>query len=174
MRRRRRRLPRILLNAATVASLVLCVATAVVWVRSYWAADWLGYNGDEHAYWIAHTRGRLMGARVLIGYHSDRRWHARLPDGIDLDDLGPLVQTAFDRGGFILMCEDVRPTDLLLLKAQVPYWAVAGVMLLLPGGRLIAHAARKRARRAGLCPACGYDLRATPERCPECGTIPAR
>lgn len=35
-------------------------------------------------------------------------------------------------------------------------------------GALAARVARRRARR-GLCAGCGYDVRASPARCPECG-----
>lgn len=39
--------------------------------------------------------------------------------------------------------------------------------------RLRRHIAEARRRGEVLCEECGYDLRATPERCPECGVANA-
>ncbi len=55
-------------------------------------------------------------------------------------------------------------------EADAPAWAVAAAAAVLPAWRAAAGLRRRRRDRAGRCPACGYDLRATTGRCPECGT----
>ena len=54
----------------------------------------------------------------------------------------------------------------------VPCWALAIPLAVLPGisvSRGLRHRRKKRMQQGGLCVHCGYDLRATPGRCPECG-----
>lgn len=65
--------------------------------------------------------------------------------------------------------------------AVVPCWAVALLAGALPAVVVARWLRSRRRRRAGLCPNCGYDMRATPERggavldrCPECGTPPSQ
>jgi hypothetical protein len=52
---------------------------------------------------------------------------------------------------------------------RAPHWFIALVLI---GPSLLALRKSRRLRHrlaAGLCPACGYDLRASEDRCPECG-----
>ncbi len=54
----------------------------------------------------------------------------------------------------------------------LPLLVPAGLLAIWPlaaGMRRGANRWANRRRRAGRCPACGYDLRASPQRCPECG-----
>jgi hypothetical protein len=180
---------------AAAASLVLCVGVAVLWVRSYrvadeWARDhylypdpvvdpgtpeegpdvvpnrefrgvisangclWLGTVLDMHLRPEAQTSAD--------GWHGDReayvgmwplggRWFCRWSGLYDPDRGEP-------GGGFD--------------GVVVPYWSVC-LVTLLPTAPFVRRAARRRAQasrhRRGLCRGCGYDLRATAHRCPECG-----
>ena len=55
----------------------------------------------------------------------------------------------------------------------IPCWWVLLVTLPLPALLLVQRIRTRRRRRDGLCPTCGYDLRAPPDRCPECGAVSA-
>jgi hypothetical protein len=52
-----------------------------------------------------------------------------------------------------------------------------GPFLAIVGIAYFGHSVRRRRgehrRRNSLCPFCGYDLRGSPGRCPECGAVPA-
>jgi len=51
---------------------------------------------------------------------------------------------------------------------------IGAILFPLVGGALIVYdrrrATREERRAGGMCSVCGYDLRASPERCPECGS----
>jgi hypothetical protein len=55
----------------------------------------------------------------------------------------------------------------------VPHWTPIAVLLAPATWMLLGHLRRRRRAGAGLCGTCGYDLRASPDRCPECGTAAA-
>lgn len=54
----------------------------------------------------------------------------------------------------------------------VPYWPVTLPLALVSILLLLRLTRARRRERKGLCQQCGYDLRATPHHCPECGAKP--
>jgi hypothetical protein len=185
-----RRLRRILLNAATVLSLLLCVATAGLWARSYLVRDVIVLNArgtfpdtpagarDEPVRYSAELDSgtviltRLRGSYVTPDWRDRAggpparwRWYADAP--WNLRGRG-ILGFWTDHGG---PAKPTVPTTRDVIA--IPVWPVALVLALFPVLRLRAAIRRRRPFGSLLCPACGYDLRATPDRCPECGHKPS-
>jgi hypothetical protein len=56
-------------------------------------------------------------------------------------------------------------------EVGIPLWAIAVIVAAAPVCWILR---RRSGHPAGHCVTCGYDLRASPDRCPECGTIAAK
>jgi hypothetical protein len=176
-----RRFLRILLNAATVASLLLALAATLAFVGSEppgdrpwrWTRDGVGRPWTVLT--VAKTQVRLeryhpAGPGIAPG---DARLYGRLGRRVSVAAAG----FEFNNDGCVVvdLASGAAPQTFAGFDVAVPLWTIFLLALAVPAARLAAYVRRaRRARQPGLCTCCGYDLRATPERCPECGTIPAR
>jgi hypothetical protein len=55
---------------------------------------------------------------------------------------------------------------------NVPMWAILLISAVLPTVWLLRATGKAERVRNLACPVCGYNLRATPRYCPECGASP--
>jgi hypothetical protein len=155
-----------LLNLAAAVSLMLCLGFTGMMLRSLGQGDTWEYLGrDGRLVMVISKRGRLDVLHI-------RRW-----SGGDEPGLSYRTGSApFALGGtdysrrFLGFGAGVQPNGGRFVN--LPYWSLAALSAVLP--LLAARNLLRRPRSAaGVCHACGYDLRATPDRCPECGVVPA-
>ena len=145
-----RRLPRILLNAATVLSLLVGTASL-----GMWAAGMLG-EGTGHNW----TRGNRF---YRAGYDRGLLYIQNM-------SLSALPRPAFRTyGGLGIRLVDDGGWETWHFAMHCAY--PAGVSL---AAFVFCRKASSRMPPSGHCPTCGYDLRATPDCCPECGTVPVK
>ena len=85
---------------------------------------------------------------------------------------GAMPNAAYDNGTIFLFRDPVpEPYGHWLWVSIKPLLGLAGMATAWSLFRCVR--VWTAARRPGVCRKCGYDLRASPERCPECGTAVA-
>jgi hypothetical protein len=161
-----KRLRPIVFNALTVLSLLFCLATAGLWVRSYRLGESIGWRRGNTLYYAVNGRGGMGLATTNVGegiYSPGWNYNAWSRPSYGR---GGWPQSSFwNRHGFVFTKAE------LFTGILVPAWLLVSIFLSLPSVRFIVFCVRRRRIQRGGCATCGYDLRATPDRCPECGTI---
>jgi hypothetical protein len=187
-----------LFNLLVGVSLLLCVATIILWVRSYghhhdqvrWnseitkASHQTGFSFESRPghviFWYATTDGENLvtppggywyfesvkdtPADVAMREENDEK--PGLLGVASAHRAGTLPAT----GGFDRIGSTASSYKEWILSFS--YWLLSFLFLLPATFAMAAHRRVIRDRRLQKCLICGYDLRATPNRCPECGTAP--
>jgi len=177
-----KRFRRWVFNGVAALSLLACVSTTVMWVQSHWRDHGIifGFNNGKFLrivdcpdrVEISYNREVLDGLYPCYGEHEfiHESWQAGTLDGAMAEEWG----TDFRRINAELdFSSDHGPWgwDVAFTSSCV---VIVGLTAILPMIWALRYIRRQRIDQNGMCTRCGYDLCATPDRCPECGAVPAK
>ena len=192
-----------LLNALTALSLLLCVAVCALSVRSYFVADYARLTRHKTVDPLSDVKNEVFASAANGGVsfgsvrestsHRDATRAARWRRGTGFSYDGrwrtAVAQTPAHRryGGILFEPGYQKSTAGFSFRSwqpgppsedggwslTIPLAVPVVLFAILPFIHLVRNIQRRRRHRARLCPQCSYDLRATPDRCPECGAVPA-
>ncbi len=156
---------------AAAVSLLLCGVTVAVGVRSRSNEDFVYHFADDRMFELSHAHGM-----VLVGWGEYRTYS--LP-GWKFSTRPVLPRATYEeywqtRGGFSVhrKAQHGAFNGSNIWELVLPYWAIVCLFAAAPAWFALTRLRSAHRRTCGLCPTCGYDLRATPDRCPECGAVP--
>jgi hypothetical protein len=188
-------------RAATALSLLICIASITLWIRSYIVRDFVEWFDGSRTPWTGgpvesstvtlrssgggisfqstfwHYGGGIAGlvdtGKRFLWLRFDRPKYPRY--GLREPNYSPRPQ--IENLGFTLVLPTAAADESISFERTtcviLPIPVLTACFTILPVIALGSALKRRRDVRNDLCPHCGYDLRATPTRCPECGTATA-
>jgi len=178
------RLLRILSFAAITFSLLLFALSITLLIRGRYVTDYIGWSGKNSCIGVLTGDGRARFQLIEDATYSTG-WEFKFSDRLRERPYGSTwdsdTTTARFFGGHWGVAYSVGRTgpgpfrngNRPWRQLYLPHWLMTLVTALPVAFTLVMFIRRKHRRRPGHCPTCGYDLRATPDRCPECGAIPS-
>jgi hypothetical protein len=169
-----------MLKIGCFTALICCALVALQWATKIVPPLGVGWGDGNRPGRTGYSVGLLEGSFIVETLYGVKPW----PPGT----AGKVITFDGETRGFAGV--NYRRYDIRLASpdgvrlpgtygTQKRFWIAPGWMLLLPlGAAALCRKAwltrNRRDREAAnqLCRQCGYDLRATPDRCPECGVIP--
>ena len=174
---------RIIARVVSGASVVILTLALMGWVDSAtWHGQGLIWQGEQFAQ-VGSPSGRcelqlwvdwrfIRGPSQLSwsrGWVSPAHRSDYLPEPARLELLPWFGFELYDNQLKSILPSAVTPSRVAGVVVRVPYWSVVLLAAIQPTALLVRRWRSRRRLRANCCVLCGYDIRATPDRCPECG-----